>query len=117
VPELSVVLDPYEIASRVATQSFAACIRDHRLPTFPDPLMTDHDGQRLLGADQCDRPSPAYKRANQARRAILPLAATSPNAQAQSGETHLEASVHSLINQVNFQVGSWRQRTRSQPAC
>jgi hypothetical protein len=34
-------------AFTAATYRFSACMRDHGLPTFPDPSMTDHNGQQI----------------------------------------------------------------------
>ena len=31
-----------------ATYTFAACMRTHGLPSFPDPAMTDHDGEQVV---------------------------------------------------------------------
>ena len=68
-------------AFTAATYAFAACMRDHGLPTFPDPAMSDHNGQQVAYLAPTDAivASPAYKQANRACRAILPIAATTRN--------------------------------------
>jgi hypothetical protein len=49
-------------------------MRDHGLSSFPDPTMTDHDGQQVayLTATIPANPSPAFKSAQNACRGILP---------------------------------------------
>lgn len=73
-------------AFTAATYRFSACMRDHGLATFPDPSMTDHDGQQVAYLAPTDAmvASPAYKTANRACHAILPIAATTRSVQSQS---------------------------------
>ena len=81
-------------AFTTATYRFSACMRDHGLPTFPDPSMTDHDGQEVayLAPTQAIVASPAYQIANRACQAILPIAGTTGNVQSQSErEQHMLA--------------------------
>lgn len=81
-------------AFTAATYRFSACIRDHGLPTFAYPSMTDHDGQRVAYLAPTDAlvASTAYKKADRACRAILPIAATTRNVQSQSErEQHMLA--------------------------
>jgi len=57
-----------------AAFKYSRCMRDHGLASFPDPAMTDHDGQQVayLTATIPLDPSPAFKRAQTACRGILP---------------------------------------------
>jgi hypothetical protein len=71
-------------------------MRNHGLPSFPDPTMTDHNGQQvayLTAAIPVD-PSPAFKSAQNACRGILPTPSNnSPTqlAQQQAREQHILA--------------------------
>ncbi len=77
---------PSARAFTAATYRFSACMRDHGLPTFPDPSLTDHDGQQVAYLAPTDAmvASPAYKKANRMCQAILPVATTARNPQSQS---------------------------------
>ena len=61
-----------------AAFSYSNCMRDHGLPSYPDPAMTDHDGQQVafLAVTIPADPSPAFKRAENACRGILPPPST-----------------------------------------
>jgi hypothetical protein len=69
-----------------ATYKYSACIRDHGLSNFPDPSMTDHNGQQIAYLAPSDAlvASPAYKSANRACQAILPVPGDAQNAQSES---------------------------------
>jgi hypothetical protein len=49
---------------------YAACMRAHGLPDFPDPVLEEH-GVGFTGG-HIDRNSPQFKNANQACRSLLP---------------------------------------------
>ena len=88
-------------AFTAATHAFAACMRDHGLRTFPDPSMTDHNGQQVAYLAPTDAmvASPAYKQANRACQAILPIAATTRNNQSPSDrEQHMLAFARCMRN-------------------
>jgi hypothetical protein len=57
-----------------AAFKYAACMRAHGLASFPDPTMTDHNGQQVayLTASIPVHPSPAFASAQTACREILP---------------------------------------------
>ncbi len=57
-----------------AAFSYSGCMRNHGLPSFPDPTMTDHNGQQVafLAVTIPVDPSPAFKTAQNACRGILP---------------------------------------------
>ena len=57
-----------------AAFKYSSCMRDHGLSSFPDPTMTDHNGQQVayLTATIPVDPSPAFKSAQNACRGILP---------------------------------------------
>jgi hypothetical protein len=57
-----------------AAFKYSSCMRNHGLPSFPDPAMTDHNGQQVayLTATIPIDPSPAFKSAAKACRRILP---------------------------------------------
>ncbi len=79
-----------------AAFKYTSCMRNHGLPSFPDPTMTDHNGQQvayLTAAIPVD-PSPAFKSAQNACRGILPTPSNnSPTqlAQQQAREQHILA--------------------------
>jgi hypothetical protein len=52
---------------------YASCMRDHGLSSFPDPAMTDHNGQQVAYLDTPNSlvASPAFKIANKACQGIL----------------------------------------------
>lgn len=69
-----------------AAFTYSSCMRSHGLPSFPDPTMTDHNGQQVayLTATIPIDPSPAFKNAQNACRGILPTPSnTSPTQRAQ----------------------------------
>jgi hypothetical protein len=78
-----------------AAFKYASCIRDHGLSSFPDPSMTDHDGQQVayLATPSSLVASPAFKTANTVCQKILtPVLDTTPNLAAQATrEQHLAA--------------------------
>jgi hypothetical protein len=78
-----------------AAFKFASCMRDHGLSSFPDPSMTDHDGQQVAYLPTPDSlmASPAFKVANTVCQKILtPYIDTTPNLAAQATrEQHLAA--------------------------
>jgi hypothetical protein len=57
-----------------AAFKYSSCMRNHGLPSFPDPTMTDHNGQQVafLTATIPVDPSTTFKRAQNACRGILP---------------------------------------------
>jgi len=57
-----------------AAFKYSSCMRNHGLSSFPDPTMTDHNGQQVayLTATIPINPSPAFKSAQNACRGILP---------------------------------------------
>jgi len=88
-------------AFTAATYAFAACMRDHGLPTFPDPSMTDHNGQQVAYLAPTDAmvASPSYEQANRACQAILPIAAMTRNNQSLSDrEEHMLAFARCMRN-------------------
>jgi hypothetical protein len=75
--------------TRAAFQ-YSSCMREHGLSSFPDPAMTDHDGQQVayLSASIPVDPSPTYKSAQQSCRGILPTPSNASATQrAQQQET------------------------------
>ena len=62
------------VSFTAAVFKYSRCMRDHGLSSFPDPTMTDHDGQQVayLTATIPVDPSPAFKNAQNACRSILP---------------------------------------------
>jgi hypothetical protein len=72
-------------------------MRNHGLSSFPDPTMTDHNGQQVayLTATIPINPSPAFKSAQNACRGILPTPINASAAQLaqqqQAREQHLLA--------------------------
>jgi hypothetical protein len=73
-----------------AAFNYSSCMRDHGLSNFPDPTMTDHDGQQVayLTATIPVDPSPPFKSAQNACRGILPPPIdTSPTQLAQQRQT------------------------------
>jgi hypothetical protein len=57
-----------------AAFKYSSCMREHGLSSFPDPTMTDHNGQQVayLAVTIPADPSPAFKSAQNACRGILP---------------------------------------------
>ncbi len=53
---------------------YSSCMRDHGLPDYPDPMMTDHNGQQVayLAVSIPIDPSPSFKSARKACRGVLP---------------------------------------------
>jgi hypothetical protein len=80
-----------------AAFKYSSCMRNHGLPSFPDPTMTDHKGQQVafLAVTIPVDPSPAFKNAQKACRGILPTPNnTSPTqraAQQNAREQHILA--------------------------
>jgi hypothetical protein len=74
---------------------YSNCMRSHGLSNFPDPSMTDHDGQRVafLATPTSLASSPAFKGANRVCQAILsPDLVTTKNVETQATrEQHLLA--------------------------
>lgn len=64
---------PSAASFTAAAFRYASCIRQHGLPTFPDPSMTDHNGQTVgyLATPDSVIASPAFKSANKACQGIL----------------------------------------------
>lgn len=87
-----------------AAFKYSTCMRDHGLPRFPDPTMTDHNGQQVayLTATIPVDPSPAFKSAQHACREILPppinSSPTQLAQQRQTREQHLLAFTKCLRN-------------------
>jgi hypothetical protein len=81
---------------------YSSCMREHGLPSFPDPTMTDHNGQQVayLTATIPINPSRAFKSAQNACRGILPTPNnTSPTQRAQqqnARERHILAFARCL---------------------
>jgi hypothetical protein len=77
-------------------------MRDHGLSSFPDPTMTDHDGQQVayVTATIPVDPSPAFKTAQKACQGILPppinASPTQLAQQRQTREQHLLAFARCL---------------------
>ena len=61
-------------SSTTAAFGSSNCMRDHGLSSFPDPEMTDHNGQQVayLTATIPINHSPAFKSAREACQGILP---------------------------------------------
>lgn len=78
-----------------AAFKYAGCMRDHGLPNFPDPSVTDHNGQPVayLGTSDALRASPAFKTADKACQKILaPTLDTAQNPAEQAArEQHMIA--------------------------
>ena len=80
-----------------AAFKYSSCMRDHGLASFPDPMMTDHDGQQVayLTATIPVDPSPAFNSAQNDCRGILPspinVSPTQLAQQRQTREQHLLA--------------------------
>ena len=80
-----------------AAFKYSSCMRNHGLSSFPDPTMTDHNGQQVayLTATIPINPSPAFKSAQNACRGILPTPINASAAQLaqqqQAREQHLLA--------------------------
>jgi hypothetical protein len=87
-----------------AAFKYSRCMRDHGLPSFPDPTMTHHDGQQVayLTATTPIDPSPAFETAQNACRGILPppinASPTQLAQQRDTGEQHLLAFAKCLRN-------------------
>jgi hypothetical protein len=87
-----------------AAFKYSSCMRDHGLSSFPDPTMTDHDGQQVayLTATIPVDPSPAFKTAQKACQGILPppinASPTQLAQQRQTREQHLLAFAKCLRN-------------------
>ena len=87
-----------------AAFKYSRCMRDHGLPSFPDPTMTDHNGQQVayLTATIPVDPSPAFKSAQSACRGILPppinASPTQLAQQRHTREQHLLAFAKCLRN-------------------
>jgi hypothetical protein len=82
-----------------ASYAFSACMREQGLLSFPDPSMTDHDGQQVayLAPSDAMVASPAYKKADRACHAILPIASTTQNTESRSDrEQHMLAFARCL---------------------
>lgn len=62
------------VSFTAAAFRYSSCMREHGLPSFPDPTMTDHDGQSVayLTATISVDPSPAFKAAQKTCQGILP---------------------------------------------
>jgi hypothetical protein len=86
---------PSPAAFTAAASRYSSCMRDHGLSSFPDPSMTDHDGQPVAFLDTPNSviASPAFKIANKAcQRILLPDLTTPQNVEGQtSREQHLLA--------------------------
>jgi hypothetical protein len=87
---------PSPASFTAAAFKYSSCMRDHGLSSFPDPMMTDHNGQQVayLTATIPVEPSPAFKSAQQACRKILPTpsnANTTQLAQQHAREEHILA--------------------------
>ncbi len=71
-----------------AALDYAKCMRDHGVPHFPNPTLTDHNGQAVtyIAPPNSVLTSPAYTSANKtcARILPLPIAASDPEPQAGS---------------------------------
>jgi hypothetical protein len=70
-----------------AAFKYASCMRDHGLPSFPDPSKTDHNGQQVayLGTSDSVETSPAFKTADKVCQKILaPTLDTAQNRAAQA---------------------------------
>lgn len=78
-----------------AAFKYAGCMRDHGLPSFPDPSMTDHNGQQVayLGTSDSVKASPAFKTADKLCQKILaPTLDTAQNPAGQAArEQHMVA--------------------------
>lgn len=78
-----------------AAFKYSNCMRNHGLSNFPDPSMTDHDGQQVafLATPSSLTASPAFKSANRVCQAILsPDLVTTQNVETQATrEQHLLA--------------------------
>jgi hypothetical protein len=76
---------------------YSSCMRNHGLPSFPDPTMTDHNGHQVayLTATIPVNPSVEFKSAQNACRGILPtpnnISPTQHAAQQNAREQHLLA--------------------------
>lgn len=87
-----------------AAFKYSSCMRDHGLSSFPDPEMTDHDGQQVayLTATIPVDPSPAFKSAQKACQGMLPppinSSPTQLAKQRQTREQHLLAFAKCLRN-------------------
>jgi hypothetical protein len=85
-----------------AAFKYSSCMRNHGLSSFPDPTMTDHNGQQVayLTATIPINPSPAFKSAQNACRGILPRPINASAAQLaqqqQAREQHLLAFAQCL---------------------
>jgi hypothetical protein len=60
-------------------------MREHGVSNFPNPTMTDHNGQQVtyLAPPNSVLSSPAYRNASKTCAGILPLPVTPRNAEAQ----------------------------------
>ncbi len=87
-----------------AAFQYSSCMRNHGMPSFPDPTMTDHNGQQVayLTATIPTHPSPAFKSAQNACRAILPtpsnISPTQLARQHSAREQHILAFAKCLRN-------------------
>jgi hypothetical protein len=87
-----------------AAFKYSSCMREHGLSSFPDPSMTDHDGQQVayLTATIPVHPSAAFKSAQSACRGILPppinASPTELAQQRQARDQHLLAFADCLRN-------------------
>ena len=68
-----------------AAVKYTNCMRDHGVSNFPNPTMTDHNGQQVtyLAPPNSVLSSPAYRNASKTCAGILPLPVTPRNAEAQ----------------------------------
>jgi hypothetical protein len=86
---------PSPAAFTAAASRYSSCMRDHGLSSFPDPSMTDHDGQPVAFLDTSNSlmASPAFKIANKAcQRILLPDLTTPQNVEGQAmRERHMLA--------------------------
>ena len=64
---------PSAASFTAAAFRYASCMRHHGLSSFPDPSMTDHNGQKVgyFATPSSLAASPAFKSANKACQAIL----------------------------------------------
>ena len=85
-----------------AAFKYASCMRDQGLSSFPDPSMTDYDGQQVayLATPSSLVASPAFKAANKVCQKILtPVLDTTGNLAAQAArEQHLAAFARCMRN-------------------
>src|ERR1019366_2157384 len=103
-PSHSAVRESEGTSFTAAAFKYSSCMRDHGLSSFPDPMMTDHDGQQVayLTATIPAHPSPAFKSAQTACQRILPppinVSLTQLAQQRQAREQHLLTFAECLRN-------------------